>query len=51
MALIDYIDDIKISFINKRLKIRMNKRGKWADDLEKILNKIDKLYLKRAEQK
>lgn len=50
-ALIDYIDDIKISFINKRLKIRMNKRGKWADDLEKILNKIDKLYLKRAEQK
>ena len=45
--LIDYISILKVTFIEKKLRISMEKGKNWIDDLEKILKIISKLYKTR----
>lgn len=48
-SLIDYIDLLKVTFLNKKLKMRLKKRkDKWLNDLEDILKRTHALYAKRA---
>ena len=46
-AIQEYMDVIKVSFINKELKITILKKNNWFLTLETILDVIHKLYLKR----
>ena len=39
-ALIPYLSIIKISYLNHRFKIVMNKKGNWLIDLENILKSL-----------
>lgn len=39
-----YLEFIRVSFINRELKIRFMKHGDWLTNLEKIVSKIVKLY-------
>ena len=43
-ALISYLKEIKISFVNKEVNISVKKRGDWVDLLLKICNIVDNLY-------
>ena len=43
-ALISYLKEIKISFVNKEVNIIIKKRGDWVDLLLKICNIVDNLY-------
>ena len=42
-ALIPYLSIIKISYLNKKFKIVMNKSGNWLIDLENILKSLMKI--------
>ncbi|MCQ2771852.1 MAG: transcription-repair coupling factor [Bacilli bacterium] len=44
-AIVPYIRIVKVTFLDKKLKIKMTKRDKWVDDLEGILRTIHKVYL------
>jgi hypothetical protein len=46
--LLPFLSILKVTFIEKRLKIRMKKRENWMDDLEKVMTVTDKLYRKRV---
>lgn len=46
-AIQEYMDVIKVSFINKELKITILKKNNWFLTLETILDVVHKLYLKR----
>ncbi len=48
--LIPMLSSIKVSYLDKKLKIRYFKKQKWMDDLWKILQLIHKLYEKRKPQ-
>jgi transcription-repair coupling factor (superfamily II helicase) len=42
--LVPFLEDIKVTYLNHELKIRLNKGDDWLDKLEKIIAKIVKLY-------
>ncbi|MCR4561732.1 MAG: transcription-repair coupling factor [Bacilli bacterium] len=44
-----YLKFIRVSFVEKRLRIRYYKQEKWLDHLEEITNLIHVLYLKHLE--
>ncbi|MBO4541505.1 MAG: transcription-repair coupling factor, partial [Bacilli bacterium] len=48
--LIPMLSTIKVSYLEKKLKIRYTKRKKWLDEVWKILTLIHKLYAKRKPQ-
>jgi len=39
-----YISKVKVSYIQRVLRLRMRKDGEWVGDLENILNAISELY-------
>jgi len=48
--LVPYLPLVTVSFIDKRLRIRMRKKEKWLDSLEAIMTLIHRLYLQRVAQ-
>ena len=44
-ALIPYLKNLKISFINKRVNINITKSGEWVELLIKIFEVINELYI------
>ncbi|MBP5216609.1 MAG: transcription-repair coupling factor, partial [Bacilli bacterium] len=48
--LIPMLSSIKVSYLEKKLKIRYFKKQKWLDDVWKILSLIHRLYEKRKPQ-
>jgi transcription-repair coupling factor (superfamily II helicase) len=49
-ALLPYLSIVKVSFLEKRLRLRITKSEKWLDDLEAIMTLIHKLYVTRSSQ-
>ena len=47
--LLDYLSVIRVSYLEKKLKVRVTKEENWMDDLEHIMEAIHKLYTKRAQ--
>ena len=47
--LLDYLSVIRVSYLEKKLKVRVTKEENWMDDLEYIMEAIHKLYTKRAQ--
>ncbi|MCQ2798450.1 MAG: transcription-repair coupling factor [Bacilli bacterium] len=43
-AIVPYIRIVKVTFLDKKLKIKVTKRDKWVDDIESILRIIHKVY-------
>ena len=43
-AIVPYIRIVKVTFLEKKLKIKVTKRDKWVDDIEAILRIIHKVY-------
>ena len=48
--LLDYLSVIRVSYLEKKLKVRVTKEEKWMDDLEHIMETIHKLYIRRTQQ-
>lgn len=48
-VLVPYLAFVKVNFLEKKLRLRMSKREKWLDDLEKIVKAIHVLYLKHKD--
>ena len=44
-ALIPYLSHIRVTFIDKKLKIRIEKKQTWFNDLENILRLVHTLYM------
>jgi transcription-repair coupling factor (superfamily II helicase) len=44
--IVPYISILKVSFLEKKLRLRMTKRDKWLDDLEGILSLVHTLYFR-----
>ena len=42
--IVPYLSRVKVSYIQRILKIRMRKAGRWLDDLEDVLMIITELY-------
>ena len=42
--LIPYLKIIKVTFLQKKLRLRMEKRDEWLDDLEAVVSLIHRLY-------
>jgi transcription-repair coupling factor (superfamily II helicase) len=49
-ALLAYLSMVKVSFLEKRLRLRISKSDTWLDDLLAIMTLIHKLYLNRSSQ-
>lgn len=48
--LIPYLNLVTVTFVDKRLRIRMKKKEKWLDSLEAIMTLIHRLYAQRSAQ-
>jgi transcription-repair coupling factor (superfamily II helicase) len=42
--IVPYLTKVKVSYIQRILKIRMKKNGEWMNDLEELLTIISELY-------
>ena len=47
-VLTPYLGVLRVSFVEKKLRFRLQKKEKWIDDLEKVLLATHKAYLKRV---
>jgi transcription-repair coupling factor (superfamily II helicase) len=47
---VPYLDILKVTYLEKKLRLRMNKREAWLNDLENIANLIHKLFLSAQER-
>ena len=45
--MVPFLPFTKVSFLERKLRIRMNKRALWLNDLEGLIKKIHELYQKR----
>ncbi len=43
--LVPYLSKLKVSFLEKRLRIRLTKGERWLDDLEAVVNLVHTRYL------
>ncbi len=49
-ALVPYLGSLKVTYVNRRLRILYGKAGNWINNLEKIVLTIHKIYTKRAQK-
>jgi transcription-repair coupling factor (superfamily II helicase) len=47
---VPYLDILKVTYLEKKLRLRMTKRDGWLNDLENIVNLIHKLFLNAQER-
>jgi transcription-repair coupling factor (superfamily II helicase) len=47
--LVPYMGFVKVTFLERKLRLRISKNEKWLDDLEKIVRLIDVLYKKHKD--
>lgn len=48
--IVPYLDIITVTYLEKKLRLRMSKREKWLDDLEAVVNLIHRLFLTAQER-
>jgi len=46
-AMVPFLNILKVTFLEKQLRLRISKGKDWLNDLEKIVRNIDALYSKR----
>lgn len=49
-AVAPYLDFLRVTYLEKKLRIRMSKRGQWLNDLENLVNLIHKLFITAQER-
>jgi hypothetical protein len=47
---VPYLDILKVTYLEKKLRLRMTKRTDWLNDLEAVANLIHKLFLSAQER-
>ncbi len=47
-VLVPFMKLLRVTFVNKQLRIRMRKEGSWLTDLEKVMKIIHKVYLEKT---
>ena len=47
-AMVPFLNILKVTFLEKQLRLRISKGKDWLNDLEKIVRNIDALYSKRT---
>ena len=47
-VLVPFMKLLRVTFVNKQLRIRMRKERDWLTDLKKVMKIIHKVYLQKS---